>query len=217
MRNPVGLTRTHHKTYHAILIMNIHEYLGDWPQRTLVTVKTQKQGFMFSPCKTYKYYSDAKSFFLFYFILIINLYDKTPTVYIYIYILVFRGSYYVVTEKWSNDDSTTHLNVRYRMIVPCVDSNTMMKWARIVLQQETIPSFAELRTAHLKIMHNFALVCLRVWFSLGWWHPYDLEPLLLTWIKFNPSMDKWSHVQCVIILLILSQTSTIATLKFGTG
>ena len=67
--------------------MNIQEYLGNWPQRTLVTVKTQKQGFMFSPCKTYKYYSDAKSFFLFHFIFIINLYDKTPTVYnIYAYI-----------------------------------------------------------------------------------------------------------------------------------
>ena len=40
-----------------------------------------------------------------------------------------------------------------------------------------------------------------------------LEPLLLTWFNFNPSMDiKWE-----IKLLIHSQTSTVQPLKFGNG
>ena len=43
----------------------------------------------------------------------------------------------------------------------------------------------------------------------------DLGSLLLTWIKFNPCMDK--HSQVWNEMLIHFQTSTVALLKFGNG
>ena len=44
-------------------------------------------------------------------------------------------------------------------------------------------------------------------------------PLSLTWINFNPSMDKLiiSIIKCGMKLLIQSQTSTVQPLKFGNG
>ena len=44
-------------------------------------------------------------------------------------------------------------------------------------------------------------------------------PLLLTWINFNPNMDRLitCPVKCGMKLLIHSQTSTVVPLKFGNG
>ena len=46
-------------------------------------------------------------------------------------------------------------------------------------------------------------------------------PLLLTWINFNPSMDKWSHAQYSVggnyISIPKFQPVTVAPLKFRNG
>ena len=46
---------------------------------------------------------------------------------------------------------------------------------------------------------------------------WDLGTLLLTWFNFNCIMDKQLHPICEMKLLIHSQTSMVAPLKFGNG
>ena len=59
--------------------------------------------------------------------------------------------------------------------------------------------------------------CLSYLSGLRHYKGYVPGPILGTWFKFNPGMDKWSHVQLSVVRHIHSQTSTVQPLMIWNG
>ena len=79
---------------------------------------------------------------------------------------------------------------------------------------------AQCKPAEYFRLHRIENSCFyHTWQIIEAWthvHSSRLGPVLLTWIKFNPSMDK-CPVKCVMKSVIHQQTSTVASFKFRNG